>query len=310
MSDALTDFILKPSAPFAAGVILFTVVWGFFKGVESVLTDATKLEIAVWLVGVKPLSPTVQPWPETFTRLFDRTFGRSHLSFRCLLRSALASILLYGLSYVLIALHNPGIIDTGFKTLVNNGHAYVYETLRSTAVNPFRLLPIFLCVAIIGDYLALLETRCVLGVVIRYPSLVVLCTGLLVDAALTLGTARVVLGLNTHFARVMASPSVDTEALKLAIRLGPAHAVYVVQSIGVPTAMALWFYPALFTSIWLWLYAGAGFLLKFARRFDIGFQWFNSKADIEHHPLSAIGLVAGALVALLYWAVAVVERVL
>jgi hypothetical protein len=34
---------------------LFAVVWGLFKGVDSVLTDDTKLEIAVWLVGRKPL---------------------------------------------------------------------------------------------------------------------------------------------------------------------------------------------------------------------------------------------------------------
>jgi hypothetical protein len=105
MLDALTDFILKPSAPFAAGVVLFGVVWGFFKGEESVLIDDTKLEIAVWLLGVKPVSPKVQPWPQTFTKLFDRIFGRSHLSLRCLFRSAMASILLYGLSYILVILH-------------------------------------------------------------------------------------------------------------------------------------------------------------------------------------------------------------
>jgi hypothetical protein len=51
----------------------------------------------------------------------------------------------------------------------------------------------------------------------------------------------------------------------------------------------------------VWLYAGSGFLLKAARRFDIGFQWFNRKFDIEKKPLSAIGLVAGALVAVVDW---------
>jgi hypothetical protein len=44
-----------------------------------------------------------------------------------------------------------------------------------------------------------------------------------------------------------------------------------------------------------------------ARRFDIGFAWFNRKFDIEHHPLSAIGLVAGAIVAVLWWAVVAVR---
>jgi len=63
-----------------------------------------------------------------------------------------------------------------------------------------------------------------------------------------------------------------------------------------------------FTSIWLWLYAGAGFLLKFARRFDKSLGWFNRRFDIEKHPLSSIGLVAGALVAVLYWAALIVSK--
>jgi hypothetical protein len=70
----------------------------------------------------------------------------------------------------------------------------------------------------------------------------------------------------------------------------------------------VFFYPAFFTSIWLWLYAGSGFLLKAARRFDIGFDWFNRKFDIEKKPLQSIGLVAGALVAVVYWAAVIVSR--
>jgi hypothetical protein len=41
---------------------------GGFKGVESVLTDDTKLEIAVWLVGVKAIGPKIEPWPDTFAK--------------------------------------------------------------------------------------------------------------------------------------------------------------------------------------------------------------------------------------------------
>jgi hypothetical protein len=67
--------------------------------------------------------------------------------------------------------------------------------------------------------------------------------------------------------------------------------------------------PAFFTSIWLWLYAGSGFLLKGARRFDIGFQWFNRRFDIEKKPLQSIGLVAGALVAVVYWTAVIVSRI-
>jgi hypothetical protein len=67
---------------------------------------------------------------------------------------------------------------------------------------------------------------------------------------------------------------------------------------------------AMCTSVWLWLYAGSGFVLKTARRFDIGFDWFNRHFDIEKKPLQSIGLVAGAIVACVYWAVVVVMRFL
>ena len=51
-----------------------------------------------------------------------------------------------------------------------------------------------------------------------------------------------------------------------------------------------------------------GFLLKAARRFDVGFEWFNRKFDIEKTPLQSIGLVAGPLAAVAYWAAVVVSR--
>jgi hypothetical protein len=69
-------------------------------------------------------------------------------------------------------------------------------------------------------------------------------------------------------------------------------------------------YPSFFTSLWLWLYAGSGFLLKAARRFDLGFEWFNGKFDIEKHPLQSIGLVAGSIVAVVYWTAVGVSRML
>ena len=59
------------------------------------------------------------------------------------------------------------------------------------------------------------------------------------------------------------------------------------------------------TTIHLTQRSGSGFtqllgvLLKAAHRFDISFQWFNRKFDIEKHPLKSLGLVSGALVGVL-----------
>ena len=67
--------------------------------------------------------------------------------------------------------------------------------------------------------------------------------------------------------------------------------------------------PILLTTIWLVLYVAAGFLLKAAFRFDIGLKWFNRRFDIKKKPLQSIGLVAGALVAMIYWAAVIVNRI-
>ena len=66
----------------------------------------------------------------------------------------------------------------------------------------------------------------------------------------------------------------------------------------------------LYTSIPLWLCVFSGILLKAAQRFDVSFGWFISKADIEKKPLQSIGLVAGAMVAVVYWSAVIFVRII
>ena len=81
--------------------MLAGIVWKFFERVESVLTDQTKLEIAVWLLGVK-FRQKIEPWPDTFAKVFDRVFGEKHLSWKCFWRSSVASTILALVSTSLI----------------------------------------------------------------------------------------------------------------------------------------------------------------------------------------------------------------
>src|SRR5580704_12663168 len=77
VADALTsitNLINSPPGQLIAGGVLAGIVWKFFERVEAVLTDSTKFEIAVWLVGVK-IGQKIEPWPATFTQLFGRVFG-------------------------------------------------------------------------------------------------------------------------------------------------------------------------------------------------------------------------------------------
>jgi hypothetical protein len=94
----------------------------------------------------------------------------------------------------------------------------------------------------------------------------------------------------------------------LSIFIHPIRFFRALIEVSVEDQMWYLLFPTFFTIIWLWLYAGSGFLLKAARRFDIGFDWFNRKFDIEKKPLQSIGLVAGSLVALMYWTFAIIHR--
>src|SRR5215475_2430049 len=73
------------------GVGLLYAIVKFFKFVEELLADDTKLGIAVELLDRRKRIPTFQNWPDTFAKVFDSVFGEKHLSWKCFWRSAVAS---------------------------------------------------------------------------------------------------------------------------------------------------------------------------------------------------------------------------
>ena len=212
---------------------------------------------------------------------------------------------------------------------------------------PYAVIVMFLGNAL-PDYLSLLETRYLLRFMkgVRSSAFIVLI--LVLAFIITVGIASVPVSVavsqfgiittspylaaiaqqsDAEFSESLASirepdeytrsePKVTEElaAAVLAMRHGDLdqgnlHLLKATYWYGGREVLGFFGYPAFFTSIWLWLYAGSGFLLKTARRLDIGFQWFNRRFDIEKKPLQSIGLVAGALVALVYWAAVIVSRI-
>jgi hypothetical protein len=266
-----------------AGGVLAGIVWKLFERVEAVLTENTKLEIAVWLLGVK-VGQKVEPWPETFAKVFDRVFGTKHLSWKCFCRSSIAS---YG-ALCIVKFWEQFLHPTYASS------ASLFERATETLWYGFwgNVLP---------DFVSLLESRYVLHFMKRATKGFALIGWLLSDAVLTSGIALTV----THVMLAYFWVGDDPKQWSWTITAFRNHFV---DSRQLNTALSL-VIPAFFTSIWLWLYAGSGFLLKAARRFDIGFEWFNRKFDIEKKPLSSIGLVAGALVAVVYWGAVIVSRV-
>src|SRR6266481_4303209 len=84
MADPLTtitNLINSPPGVLVAGAALAGIVWKSFERIDGVLSDQTKFEIAVWLVGVK-VGQKAESWPDTFAKVFDRVFGEKHLSWK------------------------------------------------------------------------------------------------------------------------------------------------------------------------------------------------------------------------------------
>jgi len=155
MSDALdiiTKFINSPPGKLAAGGVLAGTVWKIFERVEAVLTDTTKFEIAVWLVGVD-LGRETEPWPATFAKAFDGVFGTKHVSWMCFWRScAVSFVCLFSGAAIVWSL-------SGYP----RHWLHDWQFLRSLILFGFVLNAI-------PNYLSLLKSRLLLDRIVRLSS--------------------------------------------------------------------------------------------------------------------------------------------
>jgi hypothetical protein len=294
-----------------SGSLLAGVTFGFFGSVDAILTNDYKFEIAVWLVGLDA-GKYFEDWPGTFTKIFDRVFGTKHLSWKCFGRSCLVSSTLACITYTisLLLFIKPPLPPGTVVPPTDWGH----PPSRNEVVAV--LLPVLIILGVLGnilpDYLSLLETRFALRIMRKHNSPLLWCVVIVSDIAFTFVIAAVVsfvmtvIGTSGYYQDVMGNIVLGGPGFGGPTYLTPGEARFDFILKAFPL---LWFFPIFFTSIWLWLYAGSGFLLKAAQRFDIGFQWFNRHFDIERRPLQSIGLVASIIVAMVYWTVVLVHWV-
>jgi hypothetical protein len=295
---SVTAFINSPPGQLVAGAALAGIVWKFFDKVEGVLTDQTKFQIAVWLVGIEA-GKTIAPWPGTFAKIFDRVFGPKHLSWNCFWKSCVATYVSLAVAFSL----------TGALAISVIFHPRFFAaTVFSNAI---------------PDYFSLLVTRFILGWMSHRRTTSAYAIGLIVDCCATATIATIGALIGTVIFSWYGNPKAVRHLMRMIIDDIPrsnlwdwiAHwqqffvGFYVgLSANGLGQLAIIFVCPAFFTTAWTALYAGSGFLLKAACRFDLGFDWFNRRFDIEKKPLSAIGLVAGAIVAMLYWSWAAVRH--
>ena len=311
MPDTLTTvthLINSPPGQLAAGGVLAGIVWKFFERVGGVLNEQTNRDIGRW-IRVKSFETGIVAdeaanWPDTFGKVFDSIFGKRHLTWFCFWRSAGTSLILAFISF--------GIM---FQNVI--GRVSLHSLIADVELLAL-FYPLLFVTNVIPDYLSLLETRKVLWLISRTRNTWLRIMRIVFDGAATIVIAAwgaAIFAVVNSFIR-QTHPFTWQHGLGviltypvLLVRNGKGFFGELLRSDEGLSLAYVMILPAFVTSIWLWLYAGAGFLLKAARRFDIGFDWFNRRFDIEKKPLQSIGLVAGALVAVVYWAVVIVSRV-
>jgi hypothetical protein len=290
-SAGSTSWLLAPGTHIGFGVGLFYAVKKLFEEVEKSLNYPTKLEIAIWLLDLSP-TKTIERWQSTFLTMFNKVFGEKHWSWKCFWRSCLfttATILIVMLGREFIQPPKNAIFEA-IPFLLVSGSAISASALPDyfSLWKTRYLMALSRATQNISSHLLLLGLDIILTSLLAAFSVFVGTTLLLVISALRRG--------DVHYARYVISHTWTA--------FMPPNQVPFTIFIGFGT---VWFIPAFFGRLWLLAYVACGLLLKFAPNLQIFLKTINRRFDIENHPLQSIGVVAGTLVALGYWLLAIIH---
>ena len=207
--------------PYAVWALGAASAFFYVVGVGSKhLSEDAKAALSLYLQG-----DYQGTWAENFCALFDHIFGPKHLSWTCLWRSAIASLLAVAALYVLL--------DQILGVL----------TVRAASALPlWQALLIGAAVNILPDYLSLWETRIVLRVFrkVRNPLL-----------------QLVILALD-----VVLSGLIIWAGITAFLWLTGADPISGVEMVALFSTYAVFFYSTFLTSLWAWLYCLSSWFIK------------------------------------------------
>jgi hypothetical protein len=330
----ITHLINSPLRQLAAGGVLAGIVWKFFERVENLLSEQTKLEIAVWLLQSASSSEAAQ-WQERLRRSqealerLDSTMR--FVALRDWLHKVLEAIGLTDKSFrktwKIVGFLTCGLALVSLLQLHSIGRQILAAYTKGGGIDASNFFSSFLFTSLfaaMGTHLALLMVKMLSDKMAKSKSLwrivVLLGVNLLaipLFALLGIVFLSVIASFDPQIRQLTANWSDRAPEMKelgqylgMVIRKTTPFQWINAPMMFVSGVMALLLAASLiFRLIMRFLFFSSGALLKAARRFDIGFDWFNRHFDIEKKPLQSIGLVAGALVAMVYWAAVIVSRI-
>lgn len=192
----------------------------------KLLNPARKDEIALWLMGAVP----EEDWSRNFVALFDAAFGANHFSFRCFLRSSVASVIAVVAIWALMG--EAGTLGLRLKADLSLG----------------AVLWLALAVNIVADYVSLLETRFLLGRICRLRSTLAQAAVLVLDFALS--AAIIWLAIFAYLRSPLHAGEIESFA----------------EILGLFSIFSVLFYSTFLTSVWTWAYILTTWLLRLFTR--------------------------------------------
>ena len=237
-------------------------------------------------------------WPDTFISVFDSIFGKQHFSWFCFKRSVIASFI----SITIVTLFWIAFADQQFL-----------EFLERIGTSPRRNWYSVIVISVIilntvPDYLSLLESRYVIKIMSNKKSnttiLILLFVDLIITGIIFLffmvsgGTFALILAVDGYYNYIETRGFLDylisdaSSAFKSVIRFDIVNVGTIPDSI--------WFVSTYFTSVWVWLYIFAGFMMRAGRAFDIGMNVVKEYLNLEHAPLRTIGFLSVILLTVVY----------
>ncbi|MEM9910243.1 MAG: hypothetical protein AAF922_05610 [Pseudomonadota bacterium] len=228
------------------GAAMLSLTW-----IGVLLNPARRDDLALWLLGAH-----TETWHPSFTRLFDAVFGAHHLSFRCFLRSALASLLAVCLIWLMM------------------GSAETIGLRLQSDLGLGAVLVIGLAINVLADYLSLLETRWLLS---RMPRPWWAQAGvLLLD--LTLTAAIIWIAIFAYIRSPLHEGEIDSFA----------------EILGVFSIFSVFFYSTFLTSIWTWAYIASTWVMRVVTAIRVDF-WFDVEGKPFFTFLSVLACCVGGV---------------
>ncbi|MFV1988106.1 MAG: hypothetical protein ACC682_12555, partial [Gemmatimonadota bacterium] len=278
----------------ASWLILVVGLWFLFERAEETASPSGRARVSAWLRPRGRSESTSSGWAEGFVGAFDRIFGPKHLSLYCFIRSMVASVVAVTILLLLWVAIRP---DQFSAFAAEQGMRGLGELVLITFI-----------VNVVADYLSLLETRVALGFLGRWQAPWARAGVLVGDALATLIVWLVFYAGLPFLALAGVSSTANDIMLFLQFQVwGYAPTIFHVVSLsadGGGPPVGIWFYSTFLTSIWLWIYLGAGQIARAANTTGSvagrGISGFARLFDADRQPFRVLGFVAMLIVTLAY----------